>query len=125
MAGPKGSKYYNIFLDYSITLEHKEHGKIIDADSFKLLRSIDHTGSLKDAAEEMEISYRKAWGKLQEMEEKLGFKLVDRQRGGAHGGKTTLTDDGLNLIRAHKDLRTEFDQAIHNITKKFFREINK
>lgn len=124
MAGPKGSKYFNIFLDYSIQLEHKKQGRIFDASDFSLLKSIEATGSLKEAAAEMNISYRKAWGKLQQMEDSLGFSLVNRQRGGAHGGKTTLTDDGLKLIEAHMQLRAEFDTAIHTITKKFFHELN-
>ena len=88
MAGSKGSKYFNVFLNYSISLEHKELGKIINSDNFQLLKSIQATESLKDAAIELDISYRKAWGLLQDMEVALGFKLVDRQRGGALGGKS-------------------------------------
>ncbi len=124
MAGSKGSKYYDIFLDYSILLEHKQLGTIMDPYKFALLRSIHEEGSLKLATEKMGISYRKAWGSVEEMEEKLGFKLVNRQRGGSQGGKTELTDDGLKLINSHKELREEFNKVIKEITKKFFRELN-
>lgn len=124
MAGSKGSKYYDIFLDYSITLNHREKGKIIDLDSFTLLKNIEATGSLKQAAISQEISYRKAWGILQEIEQSLNLVLVSRQRGGSDGGKTTLTEDGFKLINAHKELSKEFNKAIHNMTKKFFHELN-
>ncbi len=122
MAGPKGSKYYDIFLDYTIQLNHKEKGNILDRYYFELLQAIRDTGSLKAA--EMEISYRKVWGSIEDMEDKLGFKLVERHRGGVQGGTTTLTEDGIKLLDARDELRKEFDLAIHSITKKFFRSIN-
>lgn len=124
MAGSKGSKYYNIFLDYSVQLNHREKGAIMTSQHFALLKTIHEISSLKEAAEKLEISYRKAWGNVQTMEEELGFNLVTRQRGGAQGGKTTLTEDGLKLINAYKELREEFDRTIHDMTKKFFHELN-
>ncbi len=124
MAGSKGSKYYDIFLDYSIRLEHKKKGSIINHYGFKLIKKIKETGSLKAAADEMGVSYRKAWGNIEDIEKGLDIKLLDRQRGGAHGGKTLLTEDGEKLIDAHNELREEFDIAISKITKKFFSVIN-
>ncbi len=124
MAGSKGSKYYNISLDYSIQLNHREKGAIMTSHHFALLKTIHEMSSLKEAAEKLEISYRKAWGNVQTMEEELGFNLLIRQRGGAQGGKTTLTEEGLKLITAHKELREEFNRSIHDMTKKFFHELN-
>ncbi|WP_075589932.1 winged helix-turn-helix domain-containing protein [Labilibacter marinus] len=124
MAGSKGSKYYDIFLDYSIQLNHKKTGEIMNSLHFALLNAIEDIGSIKEAAEHMGISYRKAWGIIQKMEEELGFSVVNRQRGGSHGGKTTLTEDGIKLIHAYSGLREEFDKSIHDMTKKFFQELN-
>lgn len=124
MAGPKGSKYYNIFLDYDIRLEHKEQGVILNEYKFCLLKAIDETGSLKSAADKLEVSYRKAWGNIEEIEKALGFTLVERQRGGSQGGKTLLTDEGKKLITAHEELREEFNKAIYNTTRKFFHTLN-
>ena len=124
MAGSKGSKYYDIFLDYSINLEHKSNGNIINPYKFELLKAIHETGSLKMAAVETGVSYRKAWGSIDETEKSIGFKLVNRQRGGAEGGKTSLTADGISLIRAHEELTTDFNQAVSKITKKFFQTLN-
>lgn len=124
MAGSKGAKYYDIFLNYAIQLEHKAEGQVIDQYGFDLLVTIQETESLKLAADKMNVSYRKAWGDLEDIEKGLNIKLVERQRGGAQGGKTSLTDEGKNLIGAYKNLRKEFDKAIYSTTKKFFSSIN-
>ncbi|MDA3892691.1 MAG: LysR family transcriptional regulator [Salinivirgaceae bacterium] len=124
MAGSKGSKYYNIFLDYSILLNHKKLGNLLDEYKFSLLKKVKETGSLKAAADALGVSYRKAWGNVEEIEAGLGFKLLERQRGGSQGGKTDLTEDGEKLIQAYEELRIEFNEAIHKTTKKFFHSIN-
>ena len=124
MAGSKGSKYYNIFLDYSIQMDHREGGNILNSFRFSLLKAIHKTGSLKASAEETGVSYRKVWGSINEIEKKIGFRLVNRHRGGRNGGKTSLTEEGLKLIEAHTELRKEFDNAIYTITRKFFHTIN-
>jgi molybdate transport system regulatory protein len=124
MAGSKGSKYYDIFLDYSIRLEHKKKGTILDPFKFNLLKSIHRTGSLKLAAGETGVSYRNAWDKIEDTENAIGFKLVNRQRGGSKGGETTLTADGIKLIESHEELRSDIDDAIHKITRKFFHALN-
>lgn len=124
MAGPKGSKYYDIFLKFKVWLENTNRESILGDGKFELIDYIDQLGSLKAAADIMEISYRKAWGMLKDAEEKLGFSLVAKQRGGQHGGKSVLTKDGKLLIEAYKELLLEFDEAIYQITKKFFNKVN-
>lgn len=124
MAGHIGSKYYNIFLDYHISLNHQETGVIIDEFKFHLLKNIKESGSLKAAANQLAVSYRKAWGNIEEIESELGFKLLERTRGGAQGGKTCLTTEGEKLINAYEVLRSEFNESIHKITRNFFHAIN-
>lgn len=51
-----------------------------------LIEAIDRYGSINQAAKEINISYRKAWGYIKAMEERLGMKLVERQTGGKNGG---------------------------------------
>ncbi len=124
MAGSKGSKYYNIFLDYNVKLDHKKKGNLLNDYKFKLLLEINNSGSLKAAADKLGVSYRKAWGNVEDIENGLGFRLLERQRGGATGGKTTLTDEGMKLIEAYDELKTEFNNSIYKITKKFFHSLN-
>jgi len=124
MAGSLGSKYYDIFLDYSIQLEHRKKGNIMNPLRFRLLEAIHENGSLKQAAEKCGISYRKAWDSIREGEKALGFSLVETHRGGSEGGKSELTRDGVSLVQAHRALREEFDRAIYRITKNFFHSLN-
>ncbi|MBN1252301.1 MAG: LysR family transcriptional regulator [Bacteroidales bacterium] len=124
MAGSKGSKYYDIFLKYSLWLCTNEEKGIIDENIINLLKSIKKTGSLKSAADEIKISYRKAWGNIKDSENHLNFKLVEKQRGGKDGGHSTLTQDAETLINAFNELNAEFNTAINKITKKFFNKIN-
>lgn len=125
MAGPKGSKYYNIFLKHQVWLESVGGEQIISEEVLKLLKLINETKSLKAAAEKIGISYRKAWGDLKDSEEKLGFSIVEKSRGGEHGGQSELTTEGLELIDAYTELVGDIDDSIKKVTKKFFHSINK
>lgn len=124
MAGTKGSKYYDIFLKYGVWLENADGESILGDGKFDLISCIDELGSLKAAADKTGISYRKAWGNVKEAEEKLGFLLVEKHRGGKSGGSSVLTPEGKKIIEAYKKLIVEFDDAIYQITKKFFNKVN-
>jgi len=125
MAGPKGSKYYDIFLKQQIQLVTKEDDTIINEEGFTLLTEIKKEQSIVAAARNMNISYRKAWGLLREIENVLGFQLVGKHRGGKDGGKTDLTSEGLELTNAYIDLKAELDENVHDTVKNFFKRINK
>lgn len=125
MAGPKGSKYYNVFLKYQINLETVDDEKILNPEGFELLNVVRQTGSLASAAAGMKISYRKAWGIVKEVEEKLGFALVEKHRGGADGGHTELTAEGNELVNAYNELIEQFNTSMKEVTRKFFWSINK
>jgi molybdate transport system regulatory protein len=126
MAGPKGSKYYDIFLDFAIFLKHKEDNHpILHEEHFELLLNIAELGSLAASAEKMKISYRKAWELVRQSEKTLGFQLIEKHRGGRDGGNSVLTEDGAKLIEAYKELRVEFDASVKRIVKDFFQAINK
>jgi molybdate transport system regulatory protein len=124
MAGHKGSPYYDIFLRYEIWLESVGKDTVLNGEGFSLLQEIEKTGSLTGAARNLEMSYRKAWGIMREVEQHLGFLLVDRRRGGAAGGRTNLSTEGIQLLRAYRSLHHETDIAMKNIAKVFFGRIN-
>ena len=88
-----------------------------------MLHAIDDSGSLRKAAEQLGISYRKAWGDIRAAEGHLGFKLVNRQRGGNSGGSSILTERARHLLQAFEKINThiqtvvtqEFDKHIEPI----------
>jgi molybdate transport system regulatory protein len=82
----------------------------------QLLEAIEAAGSISAAAEQLGVQYRLAWERLEEMEEGLGLRLVERHVGGVHGGGASLTPTGRDLIARFiafaavmdETLRTEF-----------------
>ena len=85
-----------------------------------LLEAIDRSGSINRAAQEMNMSYRKAWGALRAMEERLGVKLVERQTGGRDGGGAVLTEDARKFIKQFGVLERDLQQYVDARFKKVF-----
>lgn len=126
MAGPKGSKYYDVFLDYIIMLRQRNSNEpILTQEQLNLFLNIDELESIAASAKKMEISYRKAWELVRRAEEELGFTLVIKLRGGSEGGKSELTADGKQLVEAYRQLRNEFDDSVKRVVKNFFQAINR
>ena len=91
----------------------EDDGKIVLSDyRVRLLRLIDETGSLAEAAAEMQLSYRRAWGKLKEIEANLGVRLVESAAGGAGGGGSRLTPEGRRYIAMYDRFRTAAERAV-------------
>ncbi|HUI67507.1 MAG TPA: FmdE family protein [Nitrospirota bacterium] len=86
-----------------------------------LLEAIDSYGSINRAAQEVDISFRKAWGHIKAMESRLGMKLVERQAGGKNGGGATLTDDARKFLKKYEVL----EKGIQEMVDKRFRSIFK
>ncbi len=84
-----------------------------------LLEAIDSHGSINQAAQEVDISFRKAWGHIKAMEERLGVKLVDRQTGGKNGGGAALTADARKFLKKYEAL----EKGIQEIVDKRFRKV--
>ena len=64
----------------------------------RLLLLIQQSGSLAAAAGQLGLSYRRAWGKVREIEATLGVQLVESEVGGAGGGRSQLTPAGADLV---------------------------
>jgi molybdate transport system regulatory protein len=112
-----GSKEERTRLEPHIKLWVEKDGLLVLSDyRARLLQHIAETGSLAEAAQRMELSYRRAWGKIREIEQNLGVRLVQSEVGGAGGGGSRLTRDGERLVALYKrfrklmevDLGTEF-----------------
>ena len=68
----------------------------------ELLELIEDRGSLSEAAKEMGMSYRYAWGMVRRISEAAGAPVVESSRGGSRGGRTTLTPLGRELVDAFR-----------------------
>jgi molybdate transport system regulatory protein len=95
-------------IDYKFWIKSDSGESIMGEGKWILLKNIKDTGSLKAAVEKMGYTYRQTWENLKNIEEKIGFKLIEKSRGGAKGGQTVLTQKG-------EDIVAFFDKFYQNI----------
>ena len=86
-----------------------------------LLRSIDTRGSLRQAAAELGMSYRNAWGYLQELERAAGFKFVERAPGGGPRSGMRLTAAGLEFLACYEKFSRGLEEAARRHFKRSFK----
>ncbi|SMP40119.1 substrate-binding domain-containing protein [Anoxynatronum buryatiense] len=82
---------------------------------FALMNQIQVTGSISGAAANLSVSYRYAWGLIQDAEKALGAELVIKQVGGAEGGGTTITEKGKRLLYQYDHLKQEIDDQLNGL----------
>jgi molybdate transport system regulatory protein len=78
----------------------------------RLLQHVADTESLAQAAERMGLSYRRAWGKIKEIERNLGVPLVQSEVGGVGGGRTRLTPKGEKLLSQYRRFRAAVEADV-------------
>ncbi len=78
----------------------------------RLLQHVADTGSLAQAAQRMGLSYRRAWGKIKEIERNLGVRLVRSEVGGVGGGGTRLTPRGERLLAQYRRFRAAVETDV-------------
>jgi len=83
---------------FKVWLETDE-GYVFGPGVCSLLRKVRETGTLKEAAASLGMSYRYAWGLVKKAEKKLGQPLLHAHKGGrSGGGGAELTEVGLRLL---------------------------
>lgn len=92
-------------MDVGFEARLREGGATFDDRDATLLRTVDEEGSLNAAATELGRSYARAHERLGDLETAFG-PLVERQRGGAGGGGSRLTENGRHLLARFDRLRT-------------------
>ena len=103
---------YKIWLDY--------RGRAFGDGPARLLDGVEEWGSLRKAAQELGMSYNKAWRILHAAEERLGFPLLDRSVGGTLGGGSHLTPEAQDLMRRYRAVAAESAQALEAVFQRHF-----
>ena len=76
-----------------------DEGYVFGPGVYSLLKSIQEKGTLKEASQSLDMSYRYAWGLIKKAEEKLGAPLIEATKGGRQGGGSShITDLGAHYI---------------------------
>ena len=110
-------------LEPRIKLWVEKDGHLVLSDyRVQILQLVEETGSLAEAAERLGLSYRRAWGKVREIEQNLGLSLVESEVGGAGGGSSSLTEDGQRLIALYERLRRRMEGELGREFRQLFKD---
>jgi molybdate transport system regulatory protein len=76
-----------------------------------LLEAIAATGSISAAGRAHDMSYRRAWLLVDELNHLFGEALVTARPGGAKGGGATLTPQGERVVRIYREAERKMREA--------------
>jgi molybdate transport system regulatory protein len=76
-----------------------------------LLDAIARTGSIRAAAEELEMSYMRAWTLVKTMNAAFRAPLVEKERGGSAQGGAQLTAAGRNVLALYRKIEEKAAKA--------------
>jgi len=108
-------------LRYKIWLE-TEGGKVFGNGPLDILHRVERTGSLRQAAAEINMSYSQAWNLMRDLEKRLGFKLLKRKVGGESGGGSQLTEPARDLMMKFEMFRKRASESLILLYKEIFKE---
>jgi molybdate transport system regulatory protein len=106
-------------LIYMIWLE-QGCGRAFGEGPYLLLKGVELTGSLSEAAAGMGMAYSKARRIIAGCERGLGFPLTLRKIGGQTGGGSAVTPQATELMKSYEALRAEAEKAVGEAYEKHF-----
>jgi molybdate transport system regulatory protein len=77
----------------------------------RLLEAIRDTGSISQAGRLLDMSYRRAWLLVDDLNRCFRESVVTTQPGGAQGGGAALTPFGLELIEKYRSIESQATAA--------------
>lgn len=83
-----------------------------------ILKRVERTGSLRQTAAEINMSYSQAWKLIRMIEDNLGFAVLEKQAGGAGGGHSNLTPRAAKLTIAYDQFRSETEDCMKELFNK-------
>ncbi len=108
---------------YKVWLDN--NGKAFGEGPYELLRRVEQTQSLHQAANQMGMAYSKAWTILRTMEQRLGFSLLDRKVGGRSGGGSQITAQAKNLMKQYEGFLKDVEKAMQKSYRRYFSDMDR
>jgi molybdate transport system regulatory protein len=91
--------------------------KVLGHGRVELLERIQASGSIRQAALQMKMSYKQAWDLVNHMNDHFSSPLVISHRGGKGGGNAVVTAHGLSVIREFHSLHQKLQEFLKDNTK--------
>lgn len=99
---------YSELINARLWLTTSDKSSYLAIGRIKLLENIEEFGSINQAAKQMQMSYKKAWKLIDEMNSlHKNRPLVVSEKGGKSGGGTALTDLGRLYLAEFRKLEAE------------------
>jgi molybdate transport system regulatory protein len=77
-----------------------------------LLENIQACGSISAAGRAMDMSYKRAWDLVDEINRICRQAVVERQTGGKNGGGAILTPFGISLVARYRKIERDAANAV-------------
>ena len=94
-----------------------------DGRAAMLLQLIDETQSVRSACQRMQMSYSSGWNVIRTLESQLSRTLIERSQGGAGGGKSSLTEDGKQLLDRYEAFSDALRDQAAALFEDYFEDI--
>ena len=88
-----------------------------------LLEAIARTGSIRAAAEELEMSYMRAWTLVRTMNAAFRSPLVEKERGGTTKGGAQLTKSGARVLRIYRKMEERALRSVQALWEEMRAEV--
>jgi molybdate transport system regulatory protein len=95
----------------SVRIDLDPEGRI-GPGKIQLLENIGTCGSISAAGRAMEMSYKRAWDLVDEINRICRHAAVERQTGGKNGGGAVLTPFGLSLVARYRKIERDAASAV-------------
>ena len=84
----------------------------------QLLQLIQETGSINQAAKKMQMSYKKAWQLVNNLNAMSAEPMVITATGGEKGGGSSISEEAVQMISYHQQLRERFKKFLEEETRR-------
>jgi molybdate transport system regulatory protein len=95
----------------SVRIDLKTEGRI-GPGKIQLLENIQKLGSISAAGRAMDMSYKRAWDLVDEINRVCRRAAVERQTGGKNGGGAVLTAFGMSLVARYRRIERDATSAV-------------
>jgi molybdate transport system regulatory protein len=95
----------------SVRIDLDAEGRI-GPGKIQLLENIHTRGSISAAGRAMDMSYKRAWDLVDEINRICRHAAVERQTGGKNGGGAILTPFGMSLVARYRKIERDAASAV-------------